>query len=37
MSDTAQGLHASTDRWPAALFAVALVFSVFQIATAAFP
>ena len=36
MSDTAQGLHASTDRWPAALFAVALVFSVFQIATAAF-
>lgn len=37
MNDTAQGLHASTDRWPAALFAVALVFSVFQIATAAFP
>ncbi|MFG0497731.1 TRAP transporter permease [Pseudomonas sp. YQ_13] len=37
MNDTAQGLHASTERWPAALFAVALVFSVFQIATAAFP
>ena len=37
MSDIPQGLHASTDRWPATLFAVALVFSVFQIATAAFP
>ncbi|HEN8799114.1 TPA: TRAP transporter permease [Pseudomonas putida] len=37
MSDTQQGLHASTDRWPATLFAVALAFSVFQIATAAFP
>lgn len=37
MSDTSQGLQASTDRWPATLFAVALAFSIFQIATAAFP
>ncbi|QPN46956.1 TRAP transporter permease [Priestia aryabhattai] len=37
MSDTGQGLQASTDRWPATLFAVALAFSTFQIATAAFP
>ncbi|MCO7565222.1 TRAP transporter permease [Pseudomonas sp. S 311-6] len=37
MSDTTQGLQASTDRWPATLFAVALAFSIFQVATAAFP
>lgn len=37
MSDASQGLQASTDRWPATLFAVALAFSIFQIATAAFP
>ncbi|MDF3931910.1 TRAP transporter permease [Pseudomonas citronellolis] len=37
MSDTAHGLHADTERWPASLFAVALAFSIFQIATAAFP
>lgn len=37
MSETAQGLQASTDRWPTSLFVVALSFSIFQIATAAFP
>lgn len=37
MTDTPQGLHANTDRWPTTLFAVALAFSVFQIATAAYP
>ncbi|VEE50285.1 transporter [Pseudomonas fluorescens] len=37
MSDTAHGLHADTERWPASLFAVALAFSIFQVATAAFP
>ncbi len=37
MTEHSQGLHADTERWPKALFAVALAFSVFQIATAAFP
>ncbi len=37
MSDTAHGLHADTERWPTSLFAVALAFSIFQVATAAFP
>ncbi|MEX5351359.1 TRAP transporter permease [Pseudomonas juntendi] len=37
MSETAQGLQAATDRWPTSLFVVALSFSIFQIATAAFP
>ncbi|AGI24798.1 TRAP transporter permease [Pseudomonas sp. MT3] len=37
MTDTAHGLHADTERWPASLFAVALAFSIFQVATAAFP
>ncbi len=37
MSESSHGLHASTDRWPATLFAVALAFSIFQVATAAYP
>ncbi|WP_264312474.1 TRAP transporter permease [Pseudomonas putida] len=37
MSEVSHGLHVSTDRWPATLFAVALAFSIFQVATAAFP
>lgn len=37
MSEPTQGLHANAERWPKALFAVALAFSIFQIATAAFP
>ena len=37
MSETAQGLQADTHRWPPSLFVVALAFSTFQIATAAFP
>jgi len=36
MSDPQQGLHDSPASWPKALFAVALLFSVFQIITAAF-
>ncbi|WP_044872715.1 TRAP transporter permease [Pseudomonas sp. LFM046] len=37
MSDTSHGLHVDTARWPTSLFAVALAFSIFQVATAAFP
>jgi TRAP transporter 4TM/12TM fusion protein len=37
MSDTSHGLHVETERWPISLFAVALAFSIFQVATAAFP
>ena len=31
-----QGLHASPSEWPRALFYVALLFSIYQIVTAAF-
>lgn len=37
MNETSHGLGVETARWPASLFAVALAFSVFQVATAAFP
>jgi TRAP-type uncharacterized transport system fused permease subunit len=36
MSEQNNGLAASPSDWPKALFAVALLFSIFQIATAAF-
>ena len=36
MSDSNQGLAANPGEWPKALFAVALLFSIFQIVTAAF-
>jgi len=36
MSDSEQGLGASTSDWPKALFYTALIFSIFQIITAAF-
>ncbi|KFZ36267.1 C4-dicarboxylate ABC transporter [Shewanella mangrovi] len=36
MTDSQQGLHAATKDWPKALFTVALLFSAFQLITAAF-
>ena len=36
MSDPQQGLSANTGDWPKALFYTALIFSIFQIITAAF-
>ena len=36
MSEQNQGMGASPSDWPKALFAVALLFSIFQIVTAAF-
>ncbi|WP_286786231.1 MULTISPECIES: TRAP transporter permease [Pseudomonas] len=37
MSETSHGLAADAEHWPKTLFAVALLFSTFQVLTAAFP
>ena len=37
MNETTHGLAAETEHWPKTLFVVALLFSTFQILTAAFP